>query len=116
MERESFIFYRDWWLAIKKLPQKERLDIFDAIAQYGLTGVEPKKTTIYTDVAMAFIKPQIDRDLSKYQNRCEANRLNAKKGGRPSTHTDNDIDISPTTFEEKRTQDPIDIIKETIDG
>ena len=34
-------------------------------------------------MAFSFIKTQLDRDREKYQARCEKNRENAKKGGRP---------------------------------
>ena len=81
--RDSFIFYRDWREALKKLPDKEKVEIYDAIVDYGLDGIEKALSPI-ADVVMSLIKPQIIRDRDKYLQFLEKQRVNGAKGGRPS--------------------------------
>ena len=53
-----------------------------AIIKYEKTGEVPNLDGMLK-MAFSFIKTQLDRDREKYQARCEKNRENAKKGGRP---------------------------------
>ena len=76
--RDSFIFYRSFAEAIKKLKNDdERLAIYEAIIDYALDGIEPNIDDI---PAMAFtlIKPQIDANNKRYAN--------GQKGGRPKAN------------------------------
>ena len=77
--RESFIFYRDWREALKKLPDKEKVEIYDAIVDYGLDGIEKALSPI-ADVVMSLIKPRIIRDRDKYLQYIEKQRVNGAKG------------------------------------
>lgn len=81
--RESFIFYRDWREALKRLTDNEKVEIYDAIVDYGLDGIEKALSPI-ADVVMSLIKPQITRDRDKYLQFLEKQRVNGSKGGRPS--------------------------------
>ena len=38
--RDSVVFYRSFWEAIKQLPEKERLESLTAILEYGLDEIE----------------------------------------------------------------------------
>lgn len=87
MERKSFIFYKDWRDAIKDLQDSVRLEVYDAIVEYGLTGIQPKLKPI-ANVAFNFIRPQLDRNLERYQNGCKGAE-HGKKGGRPPKNKDN---------------------------
>lgn len=80
--RDSFIFYRDWREALKRLSDKEKVEIYDAIVDYGLDGIEKALSPI-ADVVMSLIKPQIIRDRDKYLKFLEKQRANGAKGGRP---------------------------------
>ncbi len=42
MERESFIFYRSFYEAIRELPDNIRLEVFTAITEYALYGKQPE--------------------------------------------------------------------------
>lgn len=53
-----------------------------AIIKYEKTGEVPNLDGMLK-MAFSFIKTQLDRDREKYEARCEKNRENAKKGGRP---------------------------------
>lgn len=99
MERESFVFYKDWRDAIKDLPDDIRLELYDSIMEYAFTGkVEGLKPMV--NIAFNFIKPKMDRDAEKYMSVSEKNRLNGSKGGRPKKETQQNPNnpIKPTRF------------------
>lgn len=77
--RDSVVFYRSFWEAIKQLPEKERLESLTAILEYGLDEIEPKSAGV-SSAMFLMAKPQIDANNRKYQN--------GTKGGRPSTKTE----------------------------
>lgn len=74
MERESFVFYKDWKEAIQDLPNEIRLEVYDSITEYALSGKQPQLRPL-ASIAFNFIKPQIDRNNKRYEN--------GKKGGAP---------------------------------
>ena len=80
-QRDSFIFYRDWKDALRKLSPKLRLEAYDAILDYALDG-NASKVSELVSFAMDFIKPRIDHDRQRYLNICERNRNNSKNAGR----------------------------------
>ena len=82
MGKEKFSFYRDWQKSLKDLPDSEKLELYNAIVDYGLDGVESAVSPIVS-MAMNFIKAQIDRNDEKIAQRKEQMRANGRLGGRP---------------------------------
>ena len=68
MERDSIVFYKDWWEAIQGLPSEKRLEAIAAVMEYAFTGVEPTDTMLR--FATAQIRSFIDRDRKKYEETC----------------------------------------------
>lgn len=66
MERNSFVFYKDWMEAIKDLPNDIILEIYDSITEYAFSGNIPNLKPM-AKIAFNFIKADIDRSLNKYQ-------------------------------------------------
>lgn len=64
--------------AIKDLPDKDRLAMYDCIVLYGLYGEEPELPA-HLRGFFALIKPQIDSSRNRY----DAAVKNGGKGGRP---------------------------------
>jgi hypothetical protein len=67
MNRDSTIFYRSFYEAIKELPEQNQLEIYNAIFEHSLNLKKPELTglskTIYT-----LIEPQIEANLKRYTN------------------------------------------------
>ena len=82
MEKEKFSFYRDWQKSLKNLPDSEKLELYNAIVDYGLDGVESAVSPI-VKMAMTFVKAQIDRNNKRIAQNAEMSRANGKLGGRP---------------------------------
>jgi len=76
--KESFIFYRSFYEAIKDLDCDTKVEIYDAICEYSLNQNETKIEGMGKAI-LTLIKPQIDANLKRYKNGCF--------GGRPKTKT-----------------------------
>lgn len=74
--RDSIVFYRSFYEAIKLLPAEQFKASVVAIMEYGLDGIEPTTEGIERTV-FCMAKPQLDANNRKYEN--------GSKGGRPKT-------------------------------
>lgn len=78
MERESFIFYRSFYEAIRCMPPDMQVEIYTAICEYALFGKLPKNLSEVTKGMLTLMKPNIDVNTARYEN--------GKKGGRKRTN------------------------------
>lgn len=79
--RDSFIFYRSFYEAINDLPNENQLELYKAIAQYSIDGIDPIFTGLSKTI-WTLIKPQLNANKKRYKN----GKLGAKYGklgGRP---------------------------------
>ena len=79
MERDSIVFYKEWWEAIESLPEEKRLEAISAVMGYAFSGTEPTDTMLR--FATAQIRMFIDRDRKRYEEVCEKRREYARRGG-----------------------------------
>ena len=78
-KKDSFVFYRSFYEGIETMEDKEiKCDIYEAICNYCLNGVEPE-TDGWAKAYLLAIKPMIDNASARYNARVE----NGKKGGAP---------------------------------
>ena len=77
--RDSMIFYKSFADALKALPDKDRLELYDAIFAFGIYGEEPKLSGVNSAV-FTLVRPQIEANNRKYEN--------GSKGGRPKNQTE----------------------------
>ena len=87
MERDTFVFYKDWLNVIRDLPSEVQLEVYQAIAEYAIYGnlIELKPLA---KVAFGFVKQTIDRDTQKYISIKEKRKEAGAKGGRPLKNKD----------------------------
>jgi len=71
--RDSIIFYRSFYEAIKELPENIQSQVYSAIFEYSLNFNEPQLEGISKTV-FTLIKPQLDANNKRFEN--------GKKGGR----------------------------------
>lgn len=81
MIRDSMVFYKSFYDAVKALPEAERLKAITDILEYGLNGKAPETC------AGIMAKPLIDRNNKRYEN--------GRKGGRPPKPKDNQTETEP---------------------
>jgi len=82
MDKSSFLIYLDYEEQFNLLTDEQVGQLMRAIIKYERTREIPQLDGVIK-IAFSFIKTQLDRDREKYEARCEKNRENAKRGGRP---------------------------------
>ena len=80
--KSSFLIYLDYKEQFELLSDEELGRLLRAIMLYEETG-EITELSGMLKMAFSFIKTQLDKDRQKYEDKCEKNRENAKRGGRP---------------------------------
>lgn len=80
--------YLDYEEQFNLLTDEQIGQLMRAIYQYEKTREVPRLDGMLK-MAFSFIKTQLDRDREKYKAKCEKNRENAKRGGRPKKQKDN---------------------------
>lgn len=71
--RDSVLFYRSFYDALRNIPDDERLRVYDAIMEYSMYDVEPDLDGTSLAVFL-LVKPQIDANNKRYANGCKAKR------------------------------------------
>ena len=85
MERESFIFYRSFYEAIKCMPAEVQAEIYPAVCEYALFGKMPKNLSEIAKGMFALIKPNIDTNTARYVNGTKGGRKSKKKPVAPES-------------------------------
>ena len=79
MIRDSFVFYKSFYDAIKNIPKEDQLEVYNAICEYSFSGNIPETLTGVAKAMFILMKPNIDNANARYKASVE----NGKKGGRP---------------------------------
>ena len=88
--KDSFVFYRSFFEAIKDLDDKKRLKMFDSITKFALENEENENLNGVCKQLFVLIKPQIlanNAKLEQYERDVENGKKGAKYGklgGRPA--------------------------------
>lgn len=82
MDKNSFLFYLDYEEHLELLTDEQIGQLIKAMIKYEKTGDVPELNGMLK-MAFSFIKTQLDKDREKYNQRCEKNKENGAKGGRP---------------------------------
>ena len=90
---ESFIFYASFAEAIKSVPVEHRLQCYEALTDYALTG-EYDDTDVFVRIIMAQAVPQIDANFKRRENGAKGAEF-GKKGGRPKKNPIGVINKNP---------------------
>lgn len=82
MDKNSFLMYLDYEKQFELLSDEELGKLMRAIIKYEKTKEIPELDGMLK-MAFSFIKNQLDIDRQKYNEKCEKNKVNGAKGGRP---------------------------------
>lgn len=80
--KKSFLLYCDIIHTVKKLSNEQSGVLFKHILSY-VNDEKPVTDDIVIELVFEPIKQSLLRDLEKYENICNRNKLNGIKGGRP---------------------------------
>ena len=81
--RDSFIFYRSFYEAAKELSIKDRSELFQAICEYSLNGIEMESNQKRVKTVLKLIQPILKSNRKKYEAGLKGAEF-GKFGGRPS--------------------------------
>ena len=82
-EKKSFILYDSYYEQVMMLSVEERGQLLTAIYEYESEGEVRIEMSPVAAMAFSFIRSNMDRDRTEYEERCAKNRANGKRGGRP---------------------------------
>lgn len=82
MKEQAFLFYQRWREQMKRLPDNERLLIYDAICDYAFENKE-SNLAYYLESILDNIRLTINENRAKQEAFIESRKANGKKGGRP---------------------------------
>ena len=80
MKRDSAVFYKSWKIAIDRLGDGKRGEIYEMILDYAIDSIYPKTDDPVALMIFDLVRVQIDVNNQRYAN--------GKKGGRPKKITD----------------------------
>ncbi len=78
-KKDGFIFYKSFYDSINALDESMQLEVYQALAEYGLTGEMKDDLSPITKALLTAMIPTIDNANKRYVASVE----NGKKGGRP---------------------------------
>lgn len=88
MNCDSFIFYRSFYEAVKKIPKGNREELYEAIFEYALNGECYAGDNGVAGMVLEFVRPQIDANIQRRKNGMKGAE-SGKKGGRPKKPQEN---------------------------
>lgn len=109
--KESFVFYKSFYDAIKRVPEECQLELYNAILSYSLEGKEVEKLSPIAEAMFILIKPNIDSSQRRY----EASVNNGKKGGRPKKETQEEPNKNPEETQEEPDKNLNDNVDDNVD-
>lgn len=98
MTKKSFIAYTDWLDNCEDLSDEEFGQLMRAVMKYAKDGEKPAFADRVMRACWNPIRQAIDRAGESYEQRCERNRQNGKKGGRPKKNEEAEKPKKQTVF------------------
>ena len=119
MARDSFIFYRSFYEAIKEIPESEQLAVYKAISIYALEQEEIELTGIAKAI-FSLVKPQLDANYKKYENgkqkKSKAEAKSKQKVSKAETNVNVNENVNDNVNENKNVNDScVDGLQEVIE-
>lgn len=92
--RDSFVFYRSFYDAIKGLPRDIQGEIYTAIMEYGLYGKETENLKPIAQSIFTLIQPQIEANNKRFENGKKGAEYGVR-GGRPKKNNPKETPKKP---------------------
>lgn len=80
MERKSFIFHREWFEALNRLPKEFKADVYEGIVEYALTGKLSVDLKPVAAMALELVKPRVDAEREYWFETCQKRKEASLKG------------------------------------
>lgn len=116
--RDSFIFYRSFYEAMKELPKENQAEAFAAICEFSLNGKEPKLTGISKTVFI-LMRPNLEANNRRYENGAKPKRKQTRskpeaKGkqdeSKPEGNKDKDANEDKDNYKDNDLNDDVHVM------
>lgn len=88
MQRNSIVFYRSFYEALKELDTISKAEVFDAIMEFSFHGTEIQLHGVAKTVFI-LIKPQLEANMRRYENGMKPKQKKANEKQNESRHQTN---------------------------
>ncbi len=99
--KKAFYIHENHYELLMMLNERQCGRLFRALFEYHKTGYEPLDLDNKTKLVFISFRQAMDQDRISYEERCQRNQMNGKRGGRPSENPEKpkkpDIDIDMDT-------------------
>lgn len=97
---ENFLVYGEQWPAISLLSDEERGRLFQAL--FTLHGAcDMPELSVTAQAIFLLMRPRMNENRMRYEERCEQNRINGRKGGRGRKAENRKTDVETDVETEK---------------
>lgn len=96
-KEKCFVFYQRWYEQMKRLPDKEKLLVYESICEYAFNHIITD-LAYYLECVMDNIRKTIDDNEEKQNKFLEKQRLNGLRGGRPRLYRNPQEPKKPTGY------------------
>lgn len=119
MARDSFIFYRSFYEAIKEIPEESQLQVYKAISIYALEQEEIEMTGIAKAI-FSLVKPQLDANYKKYENgkqsKSKTKAKDKQNESKIGTNVNDNVNVNVNVNENNNASDScVDGLQEVIE-
>lgn len=105
-EKGSFLLFTKYRKQIEKLNMEERGEVLTAIFAYADEGIVTDFESPRAEMLFSVIQDAMDYTAEKYEEKCEKNRANGKRGGRPRNDDKKRTDVPNDLAEEEKPKKP----------
>ena len=105
--KKSFQLYTEWIESFEILSNEEAGKLIKHVFRY-VNDLNPDTPDRLTELSFTPIKQQLKRDLKKWENIAERNKINGSKGGRPKTQ-ENPVGYLGTQKNPKEPKKPVKV-------
>lgn len=105
-EKGTFLLFTKYRKQIEKLNMEERGEVLTAIFAYADEGIVTDFESPRAEMLFSVIQDAMDYTAEKYEEKCEKNRANGKRGGRPRNDDKKRTDVPCDLAEEEKPKKP----------
>lgn len=105
-EKGTFLLFTKYRKQIEKLNMEERGEVLTAIFAYADEGIVTDFESPRAEMLFSVIQDAMDYTAEKYEEKCEKNRANGRRGGRPRNDDKKRIGVPDNLTEEEKPKKP----------
>lgn len=107
--KDTFIIRSEWYASISQLSEPEQATMFRNLFEFHIGNFDKVDTnTLSLKIIWGLIEPNLKRNISIYDKRCETSATNGLLGGRPKKEEPNNLKNKP-----KKINKPIETLSDS---